>query len=408
MAKRKKRVKIKVSKLVLFIGIIVGFIALILILFKPTIKLNGSKVLTINYNEEYEELGAKGSYFGIDKTKSIKTEGKVDTSKPGKYEIKYSLKVLLFKETVTRTIEVVDNVAPTLTLKGSETINQKLNDNFSEPGFTAEDEIDGDISSQVTVEGNVDTTKEGTYELSYKIKDKAGNETTVNRKVIVYKKIDVNSGSSAPGVIYLTFDDGPNSNTTSKILDILKDEGVKATFFVTCNGPDSLIEREYKEGHAIGLHTCSHEWTIYSSETSYYNDLNKVKDRVKRLTGQETNLIRFPGGSSNTVSKHYATGIMTRLSNSVLENGYRYYDWNVCGEDAGNCAKSSVSDKKTCVYNYTVNGLSKSRANIVLLHDIKTYTVDALRDIIRYGKNNGYVFDVLSSDVAMVRFKVHN
>lgn len=406
----KKKVKLKLNKRLIFIclGLLLIFSIIILGLVKPKIELKGKKTITINYNEQYQDQGATASYFGHNETKNIKVKGKVDNTKPGKYKIEYSLKKLFFKVKVTRVVEVIDNIKPVLTLKGNTTYNQRLNESFKEPGYEAIDEIDGDLTNKVEVEGNVDTNKEGTYELIYKVRDNSGNIEEAKRKIVVYKKVDINSGSSIPGVIYLTFDDGPNGNTTNRILDILKEEGVKATFFVTCNGPDSVILREFNEGHKIGLHTCTHNWNIYSSETAYFEDLNKVKARVKNLTGQETDIIRFPGGSSNTVSRKYATGIMTLLSNSVLEKGYRYYDWNVCGEDAGNCAKAGVTDKKSCVYNYTVKGLSKSKPNIVLLHDIKSYTVEALRDIIRYGKNNGYSFDVLSSDVAMVKFRINN
>ena len=119
-------------------------------------------------------------------------------------------------------------------------------------------------------------------------------------------------------------------------------------------------------------------------------------------------MIRFPGGSSNTVSRKYSQGIMTVLTNEVLNRGYRYYDWNVDASDAWQCAKNSVSDKKSCVYNNVVNNLSKNKANIVLMHDVKYHTMNALRDIIHYGKENGYTFEALQMDTAMVRFKVNN
>ena len=189
----------------------------------------------------------------------------------------------------------------------------------------------------------------------------------------------------------------------------MKKTNVRATFFVTNNGPDSLIKRIHDDGHSIGLHTASHNYEkIYSSVDNYFNDLYSVSDRVKRITGEESKIIRFPGGSNNTVSKKYSEGIMTFLTNEVLIRGYRYYDWNVDASDAWQCAKNSVSDKKKCVYNNLVNKLSKNKANIVLMHDIKKHTADSIEDIIKYGKDNGYDFEAITSDTAMIRFRVNN
>ncbi|MEE3309676.1 polysaccharide deacetylase family protein, partial [Sharpea azabuensis] len=103
-------------------------------------------------------------------------------------------------------------------------------------------------------------------------------------------------------VVYLTFDDGP-SPKTAQVLDILKNNGVHATFFVT--GIDqksaSLMKRAVDEGNAIGAHTYTHDYKyVYSSEKNYFDDLNKILNHIKEVTGKETKIIRFPGGSSNT------------------------------------------------------------------------------------------------------------
>ena len=227
--------------------------------------------------------------------------------------------------------------------------------------------------------------------------DDAGNEASVSRKVFIKKR-------DAVGTIYLTFDDGPKEGTTNVILDILKEEGVEATFFVTNGGPDELIKREYDEGHTVALHTASHDYaTVYASVDAYFNDLNIVSTRVKNITGEESKIIRFPGGSSNTVSRHYCVGIMSTLTQLVLERGYRYYDWNVSSGDA---AGGTVT--KEMVYSNVVNSLSRDRINVVLMHDIKPYTRDALRDIIRYGKENGYTFERITPATQMVTQRVNN
>lgn len=103
---------------------------------------------------------------------------------------------------------------------------------------------------------------------------------------------------------------------TKEILDILDEEGIKATFFVTSGG--EYVKRAYNSGHTIALHTSSHKYSyVYSSEENYFNDLNTVSDSVYNSIGIRCKFIRFPGGSSNTISRNYNKGIMSRLVNAV-------------------------------------------------------------------------------------------
>ena len=144
-------------------------------------------------------------------------------------------------------------------------------------------------------------------------------------------------------VVYLTFDDGPSENT-KKIMDILAKYDAKATFFVTGRNQDYnyLIKDAYNAGHTIALHTYSHEYsTVYASVDAYFDDLNKVGQMVKKEIGFVPHYIRFPGGSSNTVSRRYCQGIMSTLTKEVVEKGYQYYDWNGDSTDAsGNHRRS--------------------------------------------------------------------
>ena len=135
---------------------------------------------------------------------------------------------------------------------------------------------------------------------------------------------------------------------------------------------------------------------------NYFTDLNAISDRVKRITGYDSKFIRFPGGSSNTVSKKYSVGIMTALTSEVLNRGYKYFDWNISGGDAGGTTSA------TGVYNNVVKNLSKKRVNMVLLHDTKSHTANAIESIIVYGLNNGYSFKAIDDDTAMVTQKVNN
>ena len=164
-----------------------------------------------------------------------------------------------------------------------------------------------------------------------------------------------------------------------------------------------MIKRIYDEGHTVALHTASHDYSyVYSSVDNYFNDLNKVANRVKNITGVDAKIIRFPGGSSNTVSRNYSNGIMSTLTGMVLDKGYRYFDWNVDAMDA-----SSARSSSDVFYNVTGH-LSGSRANVVLMHDTKAITRDALRDIIKFGKDNGYSFSKITMDTYMVRHSVNN
>ena len=177
-------------------------------------------------------------------------------------------------------------------------------------------------------------------------------------------------------------------------MDVLKKYDVKATFFVTSAGPDELIKREYDEGHAVGLHSSTHDYAkIYVSSDAFWSDMNKVRDRVINITGQTPELLRFPGGVSNTVSRHYKTGIMTQLAKEVEDNGYAYFDWNISSGDAG---ETTDPDQE---YKNVINSLSKTRGNVILMHDIKKHTSLAIENIVKYGLDHGYTFDVLNSSI---------
>ena len=120
--------------------------------------------------------------------------------------------------------------------------------------------------------------------------------------------------SGQNSTIYLTFDDG-NSSMTPKILDILKKEKVKATFFmVGTNLNPEIMKRIVDEGHTIGLHTETHKYEqLYASPEAYFQDLESLSKKVKDMTGVDSKIIRFLGGSSNSVSKSYRPVIMSFL-----------------------------------------------------------------------------------------------
>ncbi|MDE5587066.1 MAG: DUF5011 domain-containing protein, partial [Bacilli bacterium] len=227
----------------------------------PVLELTGSEETKVCPNQDYKEEGVKATdeYDG-DLTEQIKI-------KKEKNKITYTVKDSSGNETKKiRKLKQVDDEAPVLTLEGSETMYADFQGAYKEPGYKATDNCEGDLTEKVEVKGTVDTSKLGTYTLTYQVSDQGGNTSEVKRKVIVSRRTDPESGTLKTGAIYLTFDDGPNQGTTNRILDILKEEGVKATFFVTCNGPDSLIKREFDEGHSIALHTATHDYAyVYRS-----------------------------------------------------------------------------------------------------------------------------------------------
>ena len=121
--------------------------------------------------------------------------------------------------------------------------------------------------------------------------------------------------------------------------------------------------------------------------------MNTVGDRVTRITGKKSTLLRFPGGVSNTVSRKYKSGIMTQLAKEVEAQGYAYFDWNISSGDAGGTTDPNVE------YKNVINSLSKKRGNVILMHDIKKHTSLAIENIVKYGLDNGYTFKVLTNDV---------
>ncbi len=200
----------------------------------------------------------------------------------------------------------------------------------------------------------------------------------------------------ATKVCYLTFDDGPSNNTIA-ILDTLEKYGAKATFFVAgSNSKLEYVKQIHEKGHVIGLHTNTHNYAqIYSSTTAYFDDLNAISARVEALIGVKSKIIRFPGGSSNSVSKKHCAGIMTVLTKQVVEQGYAYFDWNVSSGDA--VSKPASPEQITA---NVLNGAKNKNSICVLMHDstAKTTTAEALPAIIEGLKQMGYSFEGLKVD----------
>ena len=195
----------------------------------------------------------------------------------------------------------------------------------------------------------------------------------------------INPVKSSGKKVYLTFDDGPSSNT-DQILDILKDYDVKATFFVVGKTDERSVkayQRIVEEGHTLAMHSYSHKYDeIYESKEAFARDLNSLQEYLYETTGVWPRIYRFPGGSSNTVSKVD----MQELIEYLTDIGITYFDWNVASGDA----VSSTLPAETIVNN-CLSGIEKQKESVILMHDAsnKGTTIEALPQIIEAIQEQG-------------------
>lgn len=184
--------------------------------------------------------------------------------------------------------------------------------------------------------------------------------------------------------IYLTFDDGPSDKVTPKILDVLKEENVCATFFIVGKNAERrkyLIEREFNEGHTVAVHSYSHVYKdIYSSEKALIDDIDRCNALIYEVTGAFSHVYRFPGGSF---------GLSRKLVDAVSDHGMRYVDWNASLRDA-----EIVNPTPAELFKAAINTPANREHIVMLAHDTtdKLTTAQALKSVIEYYKQEGYVF----------------
>ena len=349
---------------------------------------------------------------------------------------------------VQRKINYFDPGRPNLKLVGSEVHLVAQGDHFEDPWVTAIDNNDGDITNSVYVEGNVDSSKSGRYTLKYIATNSYNYSSSITRTVIVLpmdclvekteppKTPTKPTTTKAPTTptkptattipteptypencmipeggmpyeengktIYLTFDDGP-SQYTKDLLDVLAQYGVKVSFFVKNSSYMDIIARAAREGHTVAAHTYSHDYTkIYASEDAFYKDMSAIRTAIAMYTQNATSLFRFPGGSSNTISQLYNRGIMTRLAKALTEMGYTYFDWNVDSNDAGG---AKTADE---VFKNITKGVKNRDESVVLQHDTKEYSVEAVERVIAWALVNGYRFAPLTEDSPTFHHPINN
>lgn len=177
--------------------------------------------------------------------------------------------------------------------------------------------------------------------------------------------------------VYLTFDGSPDVNT-GRILDVLEQYQVKATFFVSGNPEEKmkpLYRRIVEDGHTLGMHSYSNRYSeVYASQAAFRKDLDQLSDFLKQITGQESVYYRFPGGSCNEISNVPMEDFIRILN----EKEITYFDWNVSAGDSGkNYTVEDIVDNVT-------SGVSRYKTSVVLLHDgkDKSTTAEALGPLI--------------------------
>ena len=190
-------------------------------------------------------------------------------------------------------------------------------------------------------------------------------------------------------VAYLTFDDGP-SKYTRQILDILRENDIKATFFITgwcTEGKENILKQVADEGHTVGLHSWSHDYDgIYSSTESWLEDFARVYRKVYAVTGQKPWCFRFPGGSYNNFNRDTADDIIAEME----QRGFAFYDWNAATADA-----STSATYDSCL-EYLRDSINADH-EVVLMHDSLELTPEYLQDIIDYIRGQGYTFETVDT-----------
>ncbi|MCH3963095.1 MAG: polysaccharide deacetylase [Clostridium sp.] len=204
---------------------------------------------------------------------------------------------------------------------------------------------------------------------------------------------------TSQNLIYLTFDDGPSDDVTNEILDILKSQNVKATFFVIgykLDGRETILKRMKNEGHSIGLHTFTHDYAkIYKNSDSFINEMNESAKSIKNILGFSPRIIRFPSGSKGHMDED--------LFNKLHCLGYKIFDWNICLSDGldHNTPVNKLYNQGTekCINPNRVFLLAHCSGN-------NQNTCNALPKIIEHYKSLGYKFMPITENTPEYHFRV--
>lgn len=263
-------------------------------------------------------------------------------------------------------------------------VNEAMGDTIEESINVVTEPDDISVSEMETVSDSEEETETETEEESEE--DENGDYKT--KYPDLYSKRAAYTVTEGK-VCYLTFDDGP-SDLTPEILDILKENDIKATFFIVgwcIDGREDILKRAVEEGHTIGIHTYSHEYDeIYSSVNAYLSDFNKAYNAIYDTCGVKPWLFRFPGGSYNSFNTETAEDIITEMN----RRGFVYFDWNCATSDA-----TLGASYDSCIENF--EDTFGADYETVLMHDSKDLTVEYLQDLIDHARSEGYTFETLDN-----------
>lgn len=250
---------------------------------------------------------------------------------------------------------------------------------------------------------NIEKLSKEKIDIETQIKEKENTLNLINTEIEKNRAVTSIINNSGTKKAFLTFDDGP-SIYTSEVLDILKKYNIKATFFVNGkedNNSIAIYKRIVNEEHSIGNHTYTHKYqTVYSSIDAFDYQFNRLQNIIKNSTGITMNIMRFPGGSNNSVSNNYSPGIMNLLTDKYRNLGYKYFDWNV---SAGDGASSGVT--KESVISKIANETRGKNYVIILMHDSMPTTSSALETVILNLANSGFNFYKLTSLSKSIQYK---
>ena len=204
----------------------------------------------------------------------------------------------------------------------------------------------------------------------------------------------IKAGESTQKIAYLTFDDGPYDNTTEAILDVLKEKGVHATFFLR-HRPDHVaqIRREIREGHTLANHSYSHKIkAVYQSADSCIREIRDQQEWLTETVGVTPQIYRFPGGSPTAGSKKQA------IAAALAADGLGYVDWNCA---TGDGLPGALTTEKA--YQTAIGSVGEQKIVVMLMHDYSTATLEALPEIIDTLKAEGYLLMPLFRESVMIR-----
>ena len=274
---------------------------------------------------------------------------------------------------------------------------------WTDPGWTAYGPEGEDLSEKVKISGRIREWRQGDQTLRYTLSDKNGLIASAARTVHVLPQQIPEAVEPAAGTIYLTFDDGPCENT-DKVLAVLEKYGVKATFFIVARKVKYLdrLPRIREGGHTIGIHAHTHPNQDYSgfyrNEDAYFTDFLNAQRVLYEYTGEYAYCARFPGGTK-TASFLAGTlkGKYGELYGILHDMGITSYDWNLQPESGSKTTEGTLSDFQ--------RGLSPEGWYIVLQHDTRLFSVEALDQMISWALEQGYRFSAIEPTTPELHFR---